>query len=240
MSQQAEPGGELRFDHSIIYPDTTLCLTVYFQVSDDGQQARWIEAKPSIHPDGILLGCDMDRRILAANALGFSVKNKMWISLAAVIAPLDEKGIPYWFVPSANEEVVVRREIFKIQEIRETNSRNKEINQKGKDLVERLSALMEGRASDHGIIEWFEHVGNGGGWLFKPKGYHGAFMGSHGPDRFAGGDDSFPTDQEAFAALERYLKAPGKGKKQNKAPILPFVGVVGLDSSGHTEIARAG
>lgn len=233
-----EPGGELRFDHSIIYPDTTLSLTVYFQVSDDGQRVRWVEAKPSIHPDGILLGCDMDRYILAANALGFSVKNKTWISLAAVVTPLEEKGIPFWYVPATNEDVMVRREIFEIQEIRKTNSRNKEINQRGKELAERLPALMEGRASEYGIIEWFEHVGNGGGWLFKPKGYHGSFMGSHGPDRFAGGDDYFPTDQGAFVALERYVKTSGKGKKQNKAPILPFFGSVSLDPSGDSDIVR--
>ncbi|EKD40909.1 MAG: hypothetical protein ACD_74C00132G0005 [uncultured bacterium] len=231
----------MRFDHSIVYPETTLSLTVYLQVSDDGQQARWVEAKPSTHSDGLLLGCDMDRYILAANALGFSVKNKMWISLAEVVAPLEEKGIPFWYAPATDEEATIRREIFEIQEIRKTNSRNTEINQRGKELVDRLHAVMEGRASECGIIEWFAHLCNGdGGWLFKPKGYCGAFMGTHGPDRFVGGDDSFPTDTEAFAALEQFVKNPVKKGKPNKAPILPFAGAVSLASPGNSDIARAG
>lgn len=235
MSQEIEPGGELRFEHSIVYPTKILCLTVYFQISDDGQKARWVEARPTVHPNGILMGADVDRRILAANALGFKVGDKLLLFLDEVIAPLEEKGIPFWYVPASDEEAAIRREIFEIQEIRKTNSRNAKINQRGKELVERLPALMEGRASSFGIIEWFEHIGNGGGWLFKPTGYHGAYMGTHGPDRFAVDDDSFPTDTEAFAALEQYVKNPGK---RNKASILPFMGQVALESSGEPVISK--
>jgi len=72
---------------------------------------------------------------------------------------------------------------------------------------------MEGRASEFGIIEWFEVLGNGGGWLFKPKGYCGGYMGTHGPDRLLGADDSFPTDIEAFVALEQYVKRQGRTEK---------------------------
>lgn len=222
MSQQVEPGGELRFDHSIVYPESILSLTVYFQVSNNGQQARWVEAKPLLHPDGLMLGCDTSRYILAANALGFSVKNKAWISLAEVLTSLEEKGIPFWYVSADDEEAALRREIFEIQDIRKANSRNKEVNRRGKKLVERLLAIMEGRASAFGIVEWFAHMGNGGGWLFKPKGYHGSFMGSHGENRFLDGDDSFPTDQEAFEALEQYAMTQVKEEKSEMTTILTF------------------
>lgn len=199
----------MRFEHIIVYPTTTKTETVYFLISDDGLKARFIEGEPSTHPNGIWLGADIDRIILAEDALGFKIDDNGWYPLEEITAPLERKGIAFRFVPASDEEAASRREIFDIRILRKTAPRNKKINRRGHELAERLPALMEGRASQYGIVRHFESLGIG--WRFKPTGYAGPYWGSFGPDRAIGEDDSLPTKEEAFAALERY----GTGKTTN-------------------------
>ena len=208
MGQSVEKGGELRFEHSIQYPESLLTETVYFQVSDDGQHARFIEGRPSIHPNGIWLGDDIDRFILAQDALGLKLGAKTWWPLAEITDTLEKKCIPFRYVQPADEEASLRQEIFQIQILRKTSPRNKKINQRGRELKERLPAVMEGRASSFGIAKDFSCTGKG--WLFKPKGYQGAYLGSDGDNRFATADDSFPNKEAALAALEIYVRARAK------------------------------